>query len=69
MPCRDETHEHNWPSEGMLHISRCEIFCGCCEGEDAEVVYQYPWNLRDHVRKVHRAQGLFITVSPQAPKV
>ncbi|KAG9682034.1 hypothetical protein KCU95_g14623, partial [Aureobasidium melanogenum] len=70
MPCRDETHEHEWPTEGTLHICRCEIFCGYCDGEDAKVVYNYPWHLRDHIRKVHaRAQGLSITVSPQPPKV
>ncbi|KAG9843495.1 hypothetical protein KCU98_g10131, partial [Aureobasidium melanogenum] len=70
MPCRDETHEHEWPTEGTLHICRCEIFCGYCEGEDAKVAYNYPWHLRDHIRKVHaRAQGLSITVSPQPPKL
>ncbi|KAH0365695.1 hypothetical protein KCU65_g5939, partial [Aureobasidium melanogenum] len=70
MPCRDETHEHEWPTEGTLHICRCEIFCGYCDGEDAKVVYNYPWHLRDHIRKVHaRAQGLSITVSPQPPKI
>ncbi|KAG9677513.1 hypothetical protein KCU99_g1594, partial [Aureobasidium melanogenum] len=70
MPCRDETHEHEWPTEGTLHICRCEIFCGYCDGEDAKVVYNYPWHLRDHIRKVHaRAQGLSITVSPQPPKL
>ncbi|KAK6002144.1 hypothetical protein QM012_001782 [Aureobasidium pullulans] len=70
MPCRDKTHEHDWPTEGLLHIRRCEIFCGYCDGEDAKVVHNYPWHLRDHIRKVHaHAQGLSITVSPQAPKV
>ncbi|KAH0259418.1 hypothetical protein KCU91_g15220, partial [Aureobasidium melanogenum] len=70
MPCRDETHEHEWPTEGTLHICRCEIFCGYCDAEDAKVVYNYPWHLRDHIRKVHaRAQGLSVTVSPQPPKI
>ncbi|KAH0009056.1 hypothetical protein KCU78_g10924, partial [Aureobasidium melanogenum] len=70
MPCRDETHEHEWPTEGTLHICRCEIFCGYCDGEDAKVVHNYSWHLRDHIRKVHaRAQGLAITVSPQPPKI
>jgi hypothetical protein len=69
MPCRDETHEHNWPREGTLEISKCEIFCGYCTGDDAKVVHPRHWDLRAHIRDVHaRGQGLAIIVSPRPPK-
>ncbi|CAD0110625.1 unnamed protein product [Aureobasidium uvarum] len=69
MPCRDETHEHDWPKEGTLVISKCEIFCGYCAGPDAKKPYLHPWELRGHVRDVHaRDQGLPIIVSPRPPK-
>jgi hypothetical protein len=69
MPCRDETHEHNWPMKGTLELCKCEIFCGYCTGDAAQVVYIHPWELRGHIRDVHaRGQGLAIIVSPRPPK-
>jgi hypothetical protein len=68
MPCRDETHIHDWPTEGTIEICKCEIFCGYCTGDAAKVVYEHPWQLRGHIREHAQKEGLAIKVSPQPPK-
>ena len=69
MPCRDNTHEHIWPREGLVEISQCEIFCGYCSGDAARIEYPWHWELRGHMRDVHRrGEGMNITVSPRPPK-
>lgn len=69
MPCKDHTHEHIWPREGLVEINQCEIFCDYCRGDAADIAYPFHWGLRGHIRDVHRhGEGMPITVSPQPPK-
>lgn len=57
MPCNDPSHEHVWPSEGILTLDKCEKFCGYCTDAGRDHVWQYTWFLRRHIRTVHVKDG------------
>ncbi|KAF4551958.1 Hypothetical protein D9617_11g008050 [Elsinoe fawcettii] len=51
MPCDIPGHQHDWPTEGTLYITKCERICAyCVEAGEPPKLWQYAWFLRRHVR-------------------
>ncbi|KAG8627503.1 hypothetical protein KVT40_004986 [Elsinoe batatas] len=62
MPCDIPSHVHNWASEGLLYIQKCERICQFCvnaTGERKE--WAYAWFLRRHVRTCKERPGFGVT--------
>ncbi|GME59557.1 unnamed protein product [Neofusicoccum parvum] len=58
MPCRYETHTHDWTKQETVAIQRCEKLCGLCPTE----TYRWtPEELFQHVREAHPSHVVTLT--------